>query len=378
MIEREFYICALKTLNKELLDALISQDKSNLSEDDREWLVQAAIIYSTSDFAEKMIDFSDIMVTNYRDSEGNSLLHYAAASQNSDMINLLLKKGLDLEARNSRKATPICIAAKEGNLTVLKIFEKTGADLSVLSNHGENLLITAAGNNPNPEITEYLVKKKLWDIEYCDEAGFTALQNAALHQSNPEILRILVRAGANPYVESPKGDNLLHLAVRNKSLDVVKFIASNFTTRALNDECESVVQRAVLYGQNPEVVRYILEKNKREILFGACFNDNPEILKELIKSDYDINTIDELGRSLMMCCCHVNDNPEIIKMLWEHNSVWNNRSNNGRTILHYAAANENHSIYDFLLLNEAIKSLVDVEDNHGHKASYYLNHAEDF
>ena len=378
MIDKKLYICALKTLNEELLDALISQDKTNLSEDDREWLVQAAIMYSTSDFAERMIDFSDIMVTNYRDSEENSLLHYAAASQNPDMINLLLKKGLDLEARNFREATPICIAAKEGNLKVLKTFEKAGADLSVHSNHGENLLIIAAGNNPNPEITEYLVSKKLWDIEYCDEAGFTALQNAAIHQSNLEILRILVRAGANPYVESPKGDNLLHLAVRNKSLDVVKFIASNFTTRTLNDECESVVQRVVLYGQNPEVVRYILEKNKREILFGACFNDNLEILKELIKSDYDINTIDEPGRSLMMCCCHVNDNPEIIKMLWEHNSVWNNRSKDGRTILHYAAANENHSIYDYLCLNDSINKLSEVEDDDGHKPSYYLTHTEDF
>ncbi|MCR4631123.1 MAG: ankyrin repeat domain-containing protein [Treponema sp.] len=379
VINKEIYIYALKSGNVQLLDALASKDRGEFTEEEKEWLVQASIIYGSPDFAERMIDFTDVEVRAYRDSEGNTLLHYAAAAENPEMVKFLLGKGLDLEARNSREATPVCIAAKENtNLEVLKALEEAGADMSVKSNHGENLLITAAGNNPNPEVTEYLLGKKVYDIESVDEAGLTVLQNAALHQSNPDVLRLLVKAGASPYVESYKGDNLLHLAVCNESLEVVKFVASNFTTRSLNDEGESVLQRAVLYGKNPEVVRYILEKNKREVIFGACFNSDPAILESLItRGDFDINTLDSEGRSLMMCAAHVNPNPQVVEMLWNHQAVCNNRSFDGRTLLHYGAAN-GQEMYDFLLQNKDIAAFSEVKDNEGHKPDYYLTHPEEF
>ena len=82
-----------------------------------------------------------------------------------------------------------------------------------------------------------------------------------------------------------------------------------------------------------------------------CQN-NPKILEALIQSGYDINTTNCYGTTALMFAAKVNSNPLIVKMLLFHSAIWDNHDDEGRNILHYAAANAKPDIYDYLLEDE--------------------------
>ena len=48
---------------------------------------------------------------SYRDKHKNTLLHYAASGGNLFSLQFLIENGLDIEAKNDRNATPLCLAA---------------------------------------------------------------------------------------------------------------------------------------------------------------------------------------------------------------------------------------------------------------------------
>ena len=56
--------------------------------------------------------------------------------------------------------------------------------------------------------------------------------------------------------------------------------------------------------------------------------------------------------------------------------VWNNSDNKGRTVLHYAAANSDPAIYNWMMEDEDFKTLADCTDKDGKKPEYYLTHKE--
>jgi len=65
-------------------------------------------------------------------------------------------------------------------------------------------------------------------------------------------------------------------------------------------------------------------------------------------------------------------------MLRFYDAIWNNTDNEGRTVLHYAAANSDPAIYNWMLEDEDFKTLARRADKAGHKPDYYLAHKEEF
>lgn len=95
----------------------------------------------------------------YKDEDGATLLHWAAASNYPETVKFFLAKDLDIEAKTSdTQETPLFYAAKySDNPEVLQAFIDAGADTEVCDIDGENLLIAAAGRNPCLEVTHFLL-----------------------------------------------------------------------------------------------------------------------------------------------------------------------------------------------------------------------------
>ena len=117
---------------------------------------------------------------------------------------------------------------------------------------------------------------------------------------------------------------------------------------------------------------------KQEHVFYACFNSNPKILEALIQSGYDINTTNCYGTTALMFAAKVNSNPLIVKMLLFHSAIWDNHDDEGRNILHYAAANSKPDIYDFLLEDEMYSKLSQEKDSKGKLPEYYRAKPDEF
>lgn len=113
-----------------------------------------------------------------RSAEGWALIHHAVWG-NDPMASMiwLVRQGVDIEARTDKGFTPAILAAKLGNLTVLKWLAERGADLMVHDNEGSTLMHEAA-QRAHLRAMEWLFAQGS-DIHSRDAQGRTPLHRAA-------------------------------------------------------------------------------------------------------------------------------------------------------------------------------------------------------
>ncbi|CAH0003764.1 unnamed protein product [Clonostachys byssicola] len=138
--------------------------------------------------------------------KGNNLLHSLAprlrTEQNRDFFEDLVKRGVDINARNIKGETPLftfCVKSKAEKrdtysekeramekLKVIPLLERLGADLFVKDNRGRGLLHAAAGGSV--DIFKQLMERGL-DVMLEDEVQQTAIDVAAAC-GNKDILEL--------------------------------------------------------------------------------------------------------------------------------------------------------------------------------------------
>lgn len=367
---------AIETGNIQMFD-LLAKDFNKFEEEDKNLLLEQTVIFSpNTEFIQHVMDYGFSL--DYKNKMDLTLLHLAAMSSYPETVKFFIQKGLDIEAKEVDGGTPVFVAADlSDNIEVLKTLIDAGADINIVNKNGETLLIAAAGRNPNLEFTKFLLKLG-FDTETRDDEGFTALLNAAFWQSNIDVIDELIKVGANINAKTKNGDNLFHLAAFNPSSEVVRYISTEFFTSDVNNNGESCIEKALKKADNPQIVNVYLSKMKQEHVFYACFNSNPKILESLIQSGYDINTTNCYGTTALMFAAKVNSNPLIVKMLLFHSAIWDNHDDEGRNILHYAAANSKPDIYDYLLEDEMYSKLSQEKDSKGKLPEYYRAKPDEF
>ena len=196
------------------------------------------------------------------DKGGTSVLSYAAAWGNKDVVRYLLDLGLtkDIQKPNKNGLTPIFFAAYSGNLDVVKMLVEAGADIHVKSPDGSNLLVAASrGKNnhviysttrsqyylhyaskllnnkaPEPEMIQYFLDAGIAADEV-DQEGWTPLHYAAMNPlTPPEVIKMLIQHGADPNaVTNHKHRTPLMFAA---SADTVRVLIKNGAdVRAVDD-----------------------------------------------------------------------------------------------------------------------------------------------
>ncbi len=98
---------------------------------------------------------ADLQARNVKD-RGKTALHYAAINGSLLVADLLLQNGVDVDARCSVKATPLSWAAYLGTLETVKFLISKGADITARDSFGDSIL-GAAKNGKKTDIYDYLV-----------------------------------------------------------------------------------------------------------------------------------------------------------------------------------------------------------------------------
>jgi ankyrin repeat protein len=108
------------------------------------------------------------------DSEGNTPLHFAVKSQNTEMLQYLLKSGYDIYAENNRCETPLTQAVvqryDEADDTLIEMLLKHGYDINHKNKWGRTILFSCK----NPEMMERFISKGA-DIHITDNSGKSLL-----------------------------------------------------------------------------------------------------------------------------------------------------------------------------------------------------------
>ena len=168
---------------------------------------------------------------------------------------------------------------KSGEATPERVqeFLDLGADVNATDSdrYGWPPLVAAARFSKNPEVVTLLIKAGA-DVNTKSEDGVTALYMAAFGNENPEVFTVLIKAGAD--VNAKGRDDMTPLLVA---------AVSN-----VNPEVITLLIRAGAY-----VNAKTDEGGLTPLHFAATFNENPEILTLLIKAGADVNAKDNYGKT---------------------------------------------------------------------------------
>lgn len=142
-------------------------------------------------------------LSNLRDDEGGTLLHWSVMGNCRSCLTELLKRGIDVNAANKRGETALVFAAGSGDNEVVGELLEKGADPNIKFNKAGYTLLMDSSFEGLPEVARLLIKNHA-ALNDQDKTGMTALHYAA-REGHHEMVEILIQAGANKFLLDQKG-----------------------------------------------------------------------------------------------------------------------------------------------------------------------------
>jgi len=158
---------------------------------------------------------------------GFTLLISAAEKGDTEVVNVLLEAGVDIDKADSRKVyTPLIVAAEKGNKEVVEVLLAAGADVDKASDSQGCTPLIFAANEGHIEIVNVLLEAgadvdKAVDVDKAIiPLGYTPLLVAA-HEGYTEVVKVLLEAGADVNKGDAQNTTPLCIAAQMGHIEVV-------------------------------------------------------------------------------------------------------------------------------------------------------------
>ena len=228
----------------------------------------------------------DVNLANPKEN-GDTPLHVAAMSNRSEVVEILLSKGAEVDKPNYDNQTPLMMAILHNYYnTTAEMLIRHGADINKTDNNGKKPIHMACRKYGVPSLVKLLIKYGA-DV---NEPEKNALKNTPLHlaamnhtvfgflgsnagnEANEEIATILLKAGADPELKNSNGETVMELAENMRNHWVVE-ILKNFPQKKLYaatigvlTQPRNTLSKKVLGNQylNSEIKKYLGGSSKKE------------------------------------------------------------------------------------------------------------------
>ncbi|CAH8617694.1 unnamed protein product [Schistosoma rodhaini] len=342
---------------------------------------------------------------NLTDCEGETPLHAAVTSGNSDMVKFCLEHNAFILAKQNDDSTPVHYACMKGDLECVQLmFESDPSIKSIVfimpDKNGYTPLHLAAVYNHEKLVT-YLVEQGS-PLEMTETNGWTPLLLAAMKGALQTCIQLL-RLGANPNAHDSSNRNLVHLLMLFQGPGIRTVLPE------LNDEelFKRLVNEKDKYGTTPlhystkmgnlgATIAFVLrgasalerDNERNTSLHTAAYYGRLHTCEKLLATPHGIramNCPDAIGRlplhvavehghieivkmfldrGCLFRKCHLGNTPlhyvsiggciKICKLLLQSSPSLLNQTNfHGMTALHYAAKENNAEVLDYLLTSKA-------------------------
>jgi len=157
--------------------------------------------------------------------DGNTPLQRAAQNNNKDMVEMLIAKGADVNAKDKDGNTPLQRAAQHNRKDVAELLIAKGADVNAkynAKNKEDYTLLHWAAQNNSKDVAELLIVKGA-DVNAKEKDGYTPLLQAAWY-NRKEVAELLIAKGADVNAKSNYGYTPLYFAVKNNNTNVAELL----------------------------------------------------------------------------------------------------------------------------------------------------------
>ncbi len=164
-----------------------------------------------------------ILLYNKVETKGRGLLHIACLNGNTNIENLLIKNGCNVNEFDKYNRTPAYWAIQGGSLKCLKMLYENGANFKLRKCGDENLLYFAVGEG-KIEIVKYLINigmdKYINDIEF-------PLLILATNYNNKEMVKLLIKYNINVDLKDENGNTALINSVEQAKYEITEVLLEN-------------------------------------------------------------------------------------------------------------------------------------------------------
>lgn len=250
----------------------------------------------------------------------------------------------DINQPNKHGTPPLLIAAGCGNVQIIDVLMRKGAEIQALDKSGANAIYYASRHG-HVETLKYLHEKKC-PLDVQDKSGETALHVAARY-GNVDVVQYLCSIHANPDLTDREQETPLHCAAWHGYSPVARALCeARCDVNARNREGESPLLTASARGFR-DIVECLLEhgadmestdKDGHIALHLAVRRCQIEVVKCLLSHHCYVDHQDRHGNTPLHIACKDGNLP-VISLLSAAKANLDIPNKFGRTALHVAASN---------------------------------------
>lgn len=268
-------------------------------------------------------------------------------------IQMDMKPESNLDLQNEYGETRLMLAAREGNLDLIKTLIQAGVNLNLQNKHGETALIVAAKNGYTDIVDALIQAGANLDLQdnsarnggrFERAVGHTALMWAA-HHGHIDIVNALLQAGANLNLQQACGSSALNCAAPHGHTAIVNALiqaGAKLDFRGFFDDGTTPLMDA-LFRNHPDIANALIQAGANldlqtaygttALIIAVCCGYT-DIVNVLIQAGANLDLQDEDGETALTDGAKRHySNPHILKALIQAGAKLDLQDNWGKTVL---------------------------------------------
>jgi ankyrin repeat protein len=384
----------VKLENRTAIDYCISKNM-NLSVEDNSGNTPLSIAYSQSQSIESVRIAASLLLANaaplrgkysffedavktrnpsMRFDDGQTPLHLATTEGETAMVQYLIERGANVQAKDMNGSTPLHEAVRHGYTSIVKLLLANKANINIQDSMGKTPLLIITPQESRLEMYTLLLSKGA-NPNAKDLYGDTPLHITTMTGTDTKVLQILVDAGADFNERNKKGVTPLALSVERGDIEQIIFFAKQGAdinaedmegntplTRALHSKLEIIkalinasnISSRDSYGNTPLHVGILNKADISKVRF-------------LIENGSEVNARNRNGDSPLFICVQQNNRQVGELLLSKGADVFaSNTENYSPLRLALSAGGE---VQDWILTSEVLKATDGIGNTPLHYAS---------
>ncbi|KAK5932047.1 hypothetical protein CgunFtcFv8_003783 [Champsocephalus gunnari] len=333
----------------------VARSEDTLDEEDS--FVMKAIIHAINDDnvpgLQHLLSSLNSYDVNQPNKHGTPPLLIASGCGNVQIIEVLMRKGAEIQANDKSGANAIYYAARHGHVETLKFLHEKKCPLDVQDKSGETALHVAARYG-NVDVVSYLCTIRA-NPDLSDREQETPLHCASWHGYSP-VARALCQAGCHVDAKNREGESPLLTASARGFADIVECLVEHKADLGATDKDGHTALHLAVRRCQVDVVRCLLrhhchldqqDRHGNTPLHIACKDGNLPVVTAICSAKAGLDLPNKYGRTPLHLAAN-NGSLEVVRHLCLAGASIDAVTNDGKTAEDLAQADQHDLIVSLL------------------------------